>query len=157
MSRPALIPLSIALLCAAVAQTAIATACPPGYRGSYPKCMPAPAATHHPQLEEKAIGPHPEGETRRTGHGPIPVGRKIVDQRRVRPAPGGPIEHHAGGAATHAIIFVGGRNAINSQPVPPGHAPDTSSINSQPVPPGRPLKRVPNPGAPVEKAVGHRH
>lgn len=114
MTCPALIPLSIALLCAALAQTATATACPPGYRGSYPKCVPA-----------------------------------------VRPAPGAPIEHRASDANTHAIIFVGGRNAINSQPVPPGHSPDTPAISSQPVPPGRSLRRIPNPGSPIERTAGH--
>lgn len=154
-----------AVLCiAAAAQPAAAKPCPPGFRGTYPHCMPAQAPQHHQPPYMRTVGAHGgAGVPAGTKHHSYPVDRKIVDSRKIKPVPGAPIERRSGAAASHAIIFVGGRAqrgidhgnaAINSQPVPPGHSPDTRAINSQPVPPGHSLHRIPQPAAPIE-AGGH--
>jgi len=85
----------------------------------------------------------------------------------VKPPQGRKAEHHSVLSATtthtaspalraagdsHAIIFVGGKSSINSQPVPPGK----TSLNPQPIPPGispiapKPLQPVkPRPVGPL--------
>lgn len=52
-----------------------------------------------------------------------------------------------GAADEHGIIFVGGKQALNPQPIPPGK----SSLNPQPIPPGHVKTPVPPPGTPIEK------
>lgn len=130
-------------------------ACPPGAQRYQGRCVPVP---HRPQRAEP---PHYYTEkSNSTRYGATPVGRshlhkakpEIIDRARVKPQPGSPIEHHSNASNTHATIFVGGKNAINSQPVPPGHSPNKASINSQPVPPGHAVHRSPQPGEPVERA-----
>lgn len=68
-------------------------------------------------------------------------------------------------ADSHGIIFVGGKSAINSQPVPPGKAalnpqpipPGKTALNPQPIPPGvSPISPQPiSPGKTI-KPVGPR-
>lgn len=135
------------LLGALVAQTAIAD-CPPGYRAKAGHCIPGPTQPHRPWMKSSVHVPSAVSATHTKPHTPTP---KMIDKSKMSPQPGAPIEHHASASNTHGIIFVGGKNAINSQPVPPGK----SSLNPQPIPPGRTLRAIPHPGAPIEKAAGH--
>ena len=100
-----------------------------------------------PQYYTKKPNMTPYG-VRTTGsstiHSPRPM---MIDHSRVKPRPGVPIEHSSSTGQQHGIIFVGGKNAINSQPVPPGH----SALNPQPIPPGHAIRKIPNPGAPLEQ------
>ena len=129
------------------AHSASATTCPPGYHGSAPHCQPNQAKPDRPYTTHGAapssIAPTSVRHIRAEMHEP-------VDRARLGPQPGAPVEHRSNAAQTHGIIFVGGKSAINSQPVPPGHSPDKRTINSQPVPPGRAVHQLPRPGAPIE-------
>ena len=58
-------------------------------------------------------------------------------------------QHEAKSA--HGIIFVGGKQALNPQPIPPGK----SALNPQPIPPGHAVHKLPQPGAPVQHAISH--
>lgn len=129
--------------------------CPPGEQRYQGKCVPVPHRAERasqPQHDTKKWNTTRSGAIPAGGsnvHKPIP---KTIDRVKIKPQLGAPVEHHSSASETHGIIFVGGKNAINSQPVPPGHAPDTRSINSQPVPPGHAVHKSPQPGDPVEHA-----
>lgn len=64
---------------------------------------------------------------------------KMIDKSKAQPRPGVPIGQHATESNTHGINFVGGKQALNPQPIPPGHA----------------VHEVPQPVEPVEKPGGH--
>lgn len=133
------------------AHSSWATTCPPGYDGAAPHCQPKQAKSSRPHTARSATSssiapissPHSSAALRET-----------VDGARLGPQRGAPVELRSHAAQMHGIIFVGGKNAINSQPVPPGHSPDKRAINSQPVPPGRGVHRRPRPSDPVERG-GH--
>ena len=138
----------VCLLGALVVQTAIAD-CPPGYRSKAGHCIPGPTQPHRPYvMKSNRHVPFGVSPVHAKPHTTTP---KMTDKSKVKPQPGTPIEHHASASNTHGIIFVGGKNAINSQPVPPGK----SSLNPQPIPPARMLRAIPHPGVPIEKAAGH--
>lgn len=120
-SRKLALTFAACSLGALCAQSGAATACPPGSRGSAPHCEPNQTRPHQLSATHSA--------------------RSQPDER---------VEHRSSAAQTHGIIFVGGKSAINSQPVPPGHSPDLGSINSQPVPPGHAVHQSPRPGTPIE-------
>lgn len=139
----------ICALGAISAHSASATTCPPGYHGSTPHCQPDQAKPNRPYTTHSAA---PSSMAPIHGrHSPAEV-HETVDRARLGPRPGTPVEHRSTAAQTHGIIFVGGKSAINSQPVPPGHSPDQRAINSQPVPPGYAARPSPQPGAPIEQA-----
>lgn len=120
------------------AQGALAN-CPPGMHPSgasdraHPaKCVPDRTPTRRSNVRL------PSGVRLQAGkpHTPTPKQR---DWRKAGPSVGpGPVEH-AAKANPHAIIFTGGKNAINSQPVPPGHA----TLNPQPISPGHVRRQPP--------------
>ena len=121
-SRKLALTFAICSLGAVSAQSGAATACPPGSHGVAPHCEPNQTQPHQLSATHSA-----------------------------QSQPGGLTEHRSSAAQTHGIIFVGGKSAINSQPVPPGHSPDLGSINSQPVPPGHAVHPSPRPGTPIER------
>jgi hypothetical protein len=135
------------LVGATMAAPAMAESCPPGYRGTYPHCMPAPVKPHRPYAMHSNA--HGAGVVPLTNqHHAYPIERKMIDPYTLPPHTGpGPVEHQASAADTHGIIFVGGhaqrgidhdKSAINSQPVPPGRSlHDKGALNPQPIPPGR--------------------
>ena len=129
------------------AHSAAATTCPPGYHGSTPHCQPNQARPHRSYTEQNA---EPSSVAPISGRRGPSETHAQVHRARLEPQPDAPVEQRSNAAQTHDIIFVGGKNAINSQPVPPGHSPDMGSINSQPVPPGRAVNPSPRPGAPIE-------
>ena len=150
-SRKLALTLVICSLAAVSAHSASATPCPPGSHGSAPHCQPNQA---RPQRLPTMHSDAPSSLAPLSGRHRSAEKNEQVDRARTRPQPGGPVEHRSNAAQTHGIIFVGGKSAINSQPVPPGHSPDTRSINSQPVPPGRAVHKRPLPGDPVERTHG---
>lgn len=123
------------VLGAMIVQTAIAD-CPPGYRFKAGHCIPGPAQPHHPWTQSGVHAPSAVSATHAKPHVLAP---KMIDKSKVPPQPGVPIEHHASASNTHGIIFVGGKQALNPQPIPPGHA----------------MKIRRHPGAPVEQPAGH--
>lgn len=135
---------AVTLVTALIAQAALAD-CPPGYRSKAGHCIPGPAQPHRP-LVMKSVAPAPTAVSPIHAK-PHTLAPKTIDGSKVKPQPGAPIEHHASASNTHGIIFVGGKNAINSQPVPPGK----SSLNPQPIPPGHSTRRPPHSGTPIEK------
>ncbi|MES2402912.1 MAG: hypothetical protein V4567_01085 [Pseudomonadota bacterium] len=136
------------LLGALTMQTAMA-GCPPGYRSKAGHCIPGPAQPHRPYVAKSNVHvPAGVSPWHTQPHTLVP---KAIDRSKLKPQPGAPIEQHAGTSDQRGIIFVGGKNAINSQPVPPGKA----ALNPQPIPPGHILHPIPRPGAPVEKPAGH--
>ncbi|MFT3792561.1 MAG: hypothetical protein QM741_16190 [Rudaea sp.] len=155
-SCPAYATASSVLFCIALAAS-VTHACPPGTMPD-PKYDPSiPAARAHPQRCVPAPKPsvaryngpiNPNIEHAAQPHSQTPMQQ---DRSKLKPQPGLPIEHASSASNTHGIIFVGGKNAINSQPVPPGRA----ALNPQPIPPGRTLSPTPHPGSPIEKAEGH--
>ncbi|MGH8212611.1 MAG: hypothetical protein ACREPP_05200 [Rhodanobacteraceae bacterium] len=82
-------------------------------------------AMHHAEPKPPSVVMHS------THHaGPAPAASSFkYDLRAQREAKSG----------SHGIIFVGGKQALNPQPIPPGHA----------------VKKLPQPGAPIEKPLGH--
>lgn len=148
-SRKLAVTILVCSLGAITTHSVAATACPPGSHGSIPHCQPNQAGSHERfTMNHGAVSPSPAPISGR--HRPAEIHAQ-VDPARVRPQSGAPVEHRSSAAQTHSIIFVGGKSAINSQPVPPGHSPDMGSINSQPVPPGRAVHKRPLPGNPVER------
>ena len=150
--RPARTAASSALFCIALAASA-AHACPPGTMPDPNYNPSSPAARAHPQRCVPAPKPptakytgtaNPNIEHAAQPHSQTPMQQ---DRSKLKPQPGAPVEHASSAADTHGIIFVGGKNAINSQPVPPGKA----ALNPQPIPPGRALHHAPPPGTPTEK------
>ncbi|HJU25495.1 MAG TPA: hypothetical protein VJ722_02350 [Rhodanobacteraceae bacterium] len=126
---------------ALVAQAATA-GCPPGYQSKAGHCIPRPMQTHHPVRAGSFA------------HAPAAVSPVHADKHHSAPkkAYASHSTHHAGLApatssygydlraqheakSVHGIIFVGGKQALNPQPIPPGH--------------------VARAGAPTEKKAGH--
>lgn len=70
---------------------------------------------------------------------------EIIDRAKVKPQPGGPIEHGSSASERQGIIFVGGHSSSRL---------DKAALNPQPIPPGRSLRKTPQPGAPIEGS-GH--
>jgi hypothetical protein len=92
-----------------LASAAYASTCPPGYGGTYPKCVPKQAK------RPRAFVAHSNARG---------VGATSVHATQEK----------------HGIIFVGGKAALNPQPIPPG----------------RSTKVPPHPGTPIEhEAAGH--
>lgn len=75
---------------------------------------------------------------------PIYKVRQQGFQGPLGPGPRRASDQTSGG--THGIIFVGG----HSMP-----ARDKAALNPQPIPPGHSLRRIPDPGSPIEKKIGH--
>jgi len=117
------------LFCVALAAST-AHACPPGtmpdpnYNPSSPgarahpqRCVPAPkptakyAGTINPNIEQAK--PHSAMQMQQ-------------DHSKVKPQPGAPIQTANSGSNERAIIFVGGKSALNPQPIPPGNVPHPS-------------------------------
>ncbi len=96
--------------------TALAGSCPPGYRGTPPKCVPAPVPPHrvYTMTPDKSWAP---GST--TMHAkPHSVAPTMLDHGENGPPIGpGPIEHRPGTANEHGIIFVGGKNTSGAQTI----------------------------------------
>ena len=128
---------SSCLFCIALAAS-MAHACPPGtmpdpnYNPSGPaarahpqRCVPAPK-----QPTAKYIGTNnADVEHAARLHSQTPMQQ---DRSKLKPQPGVPIEHANNTSNAHGIIFVGGKSALNPQPIPPGHV-------------------VPHPSDPLEK------
>lgn len=123
------------VLGALVVQTAIAD-CPPGYRSRAGHCIPGPAQPHHPWMKSGVHVPSAVPATHAETHTPAP---KMIDRSKLKPQPGAPVELRASAANTRAIIFVGGKQALNPQPIPPGHA----------------VHKLPQPGTPIQSPSGH--
>lgn len=122
--------------------SAVRVTCPPGthtYQGHCVVVPPRPGQAHprtYTAHSNMPSGITPTYVSKKPPHATTP---KMVDWRKTGPHIGpGPVEHHASAANTHGIIFVGGKQALNPQPIPPGHA----------------IKRVPHPGTPIETG-GH--
>lgn len=161
---------------ALIAQTAMA-GCPPGYRSKAGHCIPGPVQTHHPAAIKSsvhaptAMSPMHANKPYNHAHGSAvtSVHATAVHHAQPKTAYAPHSAHHAGPAPaassigydlraqheaksdTHAIIFVGGKQALNPQPIPPGK----SALNPQPIPPGHAVHKLPQPGAPVQQAVSH--
>ena len=146
------------------ARTALAD-CPPGYSSKGGHCIPGPVQVHHPVAIESgvhaptAVSPvhassphtyaHVSGAASTQAVKPFHAVPKAVPAshtaRHAEPAPAASSfkydlrAQHEAKSETHGIIFVGGKTALNPQPIPPGHA----------------IKAMPHPGAPVENAAGH--
>lgn len=144
------------LLCVALAASA-ARACPPGTMPDPNYDPSSPAARAHPQRCVAAPKPstaryvgsaNPDIEHAVQPHSPTSMRQ---DRSKLEPRPGVPIEHAGSAADTHGIIFVGGKSALNMQPIPSGKA----ALNPQPIPPGHTLRHAPPRGTPVEKAESH--
>ena len=164
------------LTSALIAQTALA-GCPPGYRTKAGHCIPGSVQTHSPVAIESTVhaptavtplhantphnyahasavtpvratamhhaGPKTAFATHSTHHaGPAPAGSSFKYDLRAQ---------HEAKTDTHGIIFVGGKQTLNPQPIPPGK----SSLNPQPIQPGHSKTPTPNPGAPIERPLGH--
>lgn len=138
---------------ALAARPASASTCPPGSRGAAPHCQPSQVAPR-PTNPMQNRAPSSVAPDLGQSHA-VPLSQPR-DRRLLGPPVTEPLAPHANAAQTHGIIFVGGKSAINSQPVPPGHAPGEVSINSQPVPPGHAVHQTPRPGTPVEHAHKRR-
>lgn len=128
-SRKLVISLMLCSFGVLVASPVPASTCPPGSHGSAPHCQPSQAHPHTSSATATAAGkshasPVTQPSARRS------LGLSVRE----------PVAHHASAAQTRGIIFVGGKNAINSQPVPPGRA----------------VHQTPRPGAPVEHANKRR-
>jgi len=161
---------------ALIAQTASAD-CPPGYRSKAGHCIPGQAQPHQP-LVMKSVAPVPTAVSPMHANKPhsyahvssvTPVHASATHSAEPRTAQALQVKHHAGPASagssykydleaqheakadTHGIIFVGGKQALNPQPIPPGK----NALNPQPIPPGHVMKKLPPPGAPIENAAGH--
>lgn len=150
-------------LLAAVASAVLGTVsahaeggCPPGYRPD-PNYNPnSPVAHTHPQRCVPA--PLPTAKFAGTPNPAFDHARKPPVSKphyevapHVGPIGPGPIES-SGGVSSGAHAFrPTGTAAINSQPNPSAKV----ALNPQPIPPGRTLRRVPQPGAPIEKTIGH--
>ena len=115
------------LFCVALAAST-AHACPPGtmpdpnYNPSSPaarahaqRCVPAPKPT------AKYVGTINPNIEHAKPHSPTPMQQ---DRSGFKPQPGVPIEHASSTSNAHGIIFVGGKSALNPQPIPPGHPGD---------------------------------
>jgi|GEM_PF-1528787 len=159
-----------------IAQTASAD-CPPGYRNKAGHCIPGPVQTHHPVAIESSVhaptamspmhANKPHAYTHATSVTPV---HATMHHAGTKTAYTSHSTHHSGPApaastsgydlraqheakTTHGIIFVGGKQALNPQPIPPGK----SSLNPQPIPPGHIKAAIPHPGAPIEKSgTGNR-
>lgn len=145
-------------------RTALAN-CPPGYSSKAGHCIPGPVHTHHPVAIQSgmhaptAVSPvhassphayaHVSGAASVHAVKPYRAVPKAVyashSTRHAEPAPAASSfkydlgAQHEAKSETHGIIFVGGKSALNPQPIPPGH-----------------LKTpTPNPGAPIERPLGH--
>jgi hypothetical protein len=136
------------LIAALIAQTALAD-CPPGYRSKAGHCVPSQAQSHHPFVMKS--NEHPPIAVSPMHAKPHTFAPKMIDKSKVKPQPGVPIEQHASASSTHGIIFVGGKQALNPQPIPPGK----NTLNPQPIPPGHAVHKPPQPGAPVQQAISH--
>lgn len=132
------------LITTLIAQAALAD-CPPGYRSKARHCIPEPAQSHRP-LVMKSIAPAPTAVSPISAK-PHVLAPKAIDRSKVKPKPGAPIERHASASNARGIIFVGGKQSLNPQPIPPGNA----ALNPQPIPPGHSTRKPPHPGTPVEK------
>lgn len=133
----------------AIPTIAFASPCPPGYHGSSSHCVPdqAPYGAKAMQSHAHVSGAVPMHTSKTYANEP-----KMADWHKTGPAIGpAPVEHHAGAASQHGIIFVGGKSSLNAQPIPPGKA----ALNPQPIPPGHAARRLPHAGAPIEKPAGH--
>ncbi len=106
-----------------------------------PRCRNAPPHKPHTPLTARSVAPHGTGAT------PIHAvyAHPIVKQKNPQIGPVAPGPLHATtvrstSQSTHGIIFVGGKNALNPQPIPPGHALSSGQSAAHPVPaPKRPL------------------
>ena len=131
-----------ACLAFALFAQAATAGCPPGYRPKAGHCIPGPTQTHHPvragsfARAPAAVSPVHAGKhhsapktayaPQATHHaGPAPATSSYGYDLRA--------QHEAKSA--HGIIFVGGKQALNPQPIPPGH--------------------VARAGVPTEKKAGH--
>lgn len=140
----------VGVTAALIAQITSAAPCPPGYHGSYPHCMPDQAKPHPPYTAHGYA--HASGATTMHAARTHPAEPKMADWHKTGPSVSpGPVEHATSASGQHGIIFVGGKQALNPQPIPPGK----SSLNPQPIPPGHLKTPIPNPGAPIEKPLGH--
>ena len=148
-SRKLIIGLILCSFGALAARSVPASTCPRGSRGTAPHCQPSQVKPHPTNALQTGATP---AMLPTAGRSHASSAMQPRDRRFLGPPVTEPVAHHAGAEQTHGIIFVGGKSAINSQPVPPGHAPDKVSINSQPVPPGRAVHETPRRGAPVEHA-----
>ena len=161
---------------ALIAQVASAD-CPPGYRIKAGHCIPGPAQTHRPVAIESSVHaptvvspmhaskPHAYAHVSAgapvhataTHHSASKTVYASHSTHQATPAPASSTSgydlraQHEAKSDTHGIIFVGGRQALNPQPIPPGK----SALNPQPIPPGHVKTAIPHPGAPVEKPIGH--
>lgn len=90
--------------------------------GSVAKHMPAQAKPHRPPMAQSrahsSVAPLPAQHTH-----PSPRVYTARQPKWQPPAGPGPLHgasHRSNAKNSHGIVFVGGNNAINSQPVPPG-------------------------------------
>jgi len=118
VSRPARVAAASALLLSSLC-TAMAWACDPNNAKHVP--CPVSAQTHQPLVYTAA---------RKPGIGP-------VAPQPLRATPG------AAANSKQSIIFVGGKGALNPQPIPPGHGNGKAALNPQPIPPGKVLQGSP--------------
>ena len=131
-------------------------ACPPGHgRNQYGQCVPLqrpPRAQQQPPLhhyQAKSLD-HSSASygLANKAHSPTPIYKARAQGFQ---GPVGPGPRHATGSSesksgSHGIIFVGGH---------PARARDKAALNPQPIPPGHALRRIPDPGSPIQKKIGH--
>ena len=163
------------LMGALIAQTAMA-GCPPGYRSKAGHCVPGPVQMHHPVAIKStmhaptAVSPVHANKPHNYAHASTVTPMQATTTHHAAPKTwyASHSTHHAGPApaassygydlraqheakSAHGIIFVGGKQALNPQPIPPGK----TALNPQPIPPGHSVHKLPQPGAPVQQAVSH--
>ncbi len=134
-----------ACLSGALASQPAAATCPPGYRPKGPMCMPGPVKPQPPYTAHSVVTPSVSAV--HAGHQPGEI-TEAVDPRKIKPQPGAPIEHSSTASEKRGIIFVGGKKATVAPATSSGHA----ALNTQPIPPGHAISVSPHPGAPLEKA-----
>ena len=155
--------IALCLIGALIAQT-VSAGCPPGYRNKAGHCVPGPVQMHHPVAIESsvhapiAVSPLHSNKPHTYAHASAvtPVHATTTHHATPKTAYAAHSTHHAGPApaassygydlraqheakSTHGIIFVGGKQALNPQPIPPGHS----------------VHKPPQPGAPVQQAISH--
>ncbi|QBB71236.1 hypothetical protein ELE36_13210 [Pseudolysobacter antarcticus] len=140
-----LIALALGLACAPIAYAGNPT-CPT------PPCRPPNA---HPPAQQQQQQQQKTMHSIDTAHAPNmsktdPVHPLVMEKRStIGPASPGPthsISGASGASSKQGIIFVGGKNTLNTQPIPPGHSAQASVITPNAKPKPVAPKPVPKPG-----------
>lgn len=134
--------LALGVAAALCLSAAAAQGCPTGYLKKGDHCLPGPKPRNQDShsLSTQFKGSAAANVAPASANQPPRIKPILLERKRTAPSVGpGPVEHAAGGGNQHPVISTGGKNAINSQPVPPKNAAHA------------PL----HPLAPAEKNPGH--